>query len=238
MPTLDTLEPNRTLAQQVTERLRHAILAGKLTGGQTLRQEELAAQLGVSRIPVREALRQLEAEGFVVLQPHRGAVVATLSAEEAAEIYDIRAALEMQALRLAVPNLTAQALAQAEAILDKIDQLVEGEKGMARWAELNWQFHAALYAAAARPRLFELIRQLHDNVGRYLRGSLNLGAHAKPAQKQHRALLAACKKRDADAAVAILAQHLAATSQKLAQQLRRQEQTRDHKPGFFKKPGL
>jgi DNA-binding GntR family transcriptional regulator len=218
MPNLDTLQPAKTRPQEVAECLRDAILTGKLPGGQTLRQEELATQLGVSRIPVREALRQLEAEGFVVLQPHRGAVVAVLTPEEAIEIYDIRIALETQALRLAAPNLTRATLAQAEALLDKIDN----EHNMARWAELNWQFHASLYAAANRPRLFEMIKQLHDNVGRYLRSSLRLGAHSKPSQKQHRALLAACKKKDAQAAVEILAQHLAATSQKLARRLRRQ----------------
>ncbi len=221
MPNLDTLHPAKTLPQQVAERLRDAILTGKLPGGQTLRQAELAAQLGVSRIPVREALRQLEAEGFVVLHPHRGAVVAVLTAEEAIEIYDIRTALEAQALRLAVPNLSRETLAQAEALLDKIDNLSDG-RSMPRWAELNWQFHALLYAAAQRPRLFEMIKQLHDNVGRYLRGSLTVGAHSKPSQKQHRALLAACKKKDAQTAVDILQQHLAATSQKLAQQLRQQ----------------
>ena len=231
---LDTLEPSRTLPQQVAQRLREAILTGKLPSGQTLRQEGLAEQLGVSRIPIREALRQLQAEGFVVLQPHRGAVVATLSAEEAIEIYDIRAALETQALHLAVPNLTAEMLAHAEAVLNKMDT----EKNMARWAELNWQFHATLYAAAHRPRLFEMIKQLHDNVGRYLRSSLSLAAHSKPSQKQHRALLAACKKKDAQAASDILAQHLSTTSQKLAQQLRHPDAGRDHKPGFFKKPGL
>jgi DNA-binding GntR family transcriptional regulator len=221
---------HQTLPQRVAEILRATILAGKLVGGQTLRQEELAAQLGVSRIPVREALRQLEAEGFVELHPHRGATVATLTPSEALEIYDIRAALEAQALRLAVPNLTKATLRSAEDLLDKID----GETGMARWAELNWQFHATLYAAAQRPRLLEMIRQLHDNVGRYLRSAIALPAHTRQSQKQHRALLAACKRRDAPAAVAVLEDHLRTTSSKLAAQL--EARNGPHQPKPQRKP--
>ena len=209
-----------TLTHQVVERLRTAILSGQLAGGHVLRQEELAAQLGVSRIPVREALRQLEAEGFVELHPHRGATVAAISPDEVIEIYDIRAALETQALRLAVPHITPAQLAEAAVLLDQIDAATE----VAAWAELNWRFHLLLYAPAQRPRLLELIKQLHDNVGRYLRSAVameqSLEAHSRPSQKQHRALLAACKKQDVELAATILQDHLAATGPKLAAQLK------------------
>jgi len=218
--TLATLRESRTLTHQVVERLRAAILSGQLAGGHVLRQEELAAQLGVSRIPVREALRQLDAEGFVHLHPHRGATVAALSPEEAIEIYDIRAALETQALRLAVPYITPAILHEAAALLDEIDAATD----IAHWAELNWRFHMLLYAPANRPRLLELIKQLHDNVSRYLRSAVamekSLDAHSRPSQKQHRALLAACKKKDVELAASILQDHLTATGPKLAKQLK------------------
>ena len=206
----------RTLTQHVVGLLRDSILQGKLQGGQVLRQEDLATQLKVSRIPVREALRQLDAEGFVTLNPHHGAVVVSLSAEEVQEIYDIRVALETQALRLALPKFAADTLQQANAILDSIDQEVD----VARWGELNWQFHEVLYRPALRPRLLAIIKSLHDNVGRYLRLYVALDAHTSTSQQHHRALLVACKKGDIDLAVQILETHLQVASRSLRDRLR------------------
>ena len=109
---------------------------------------------------------------------------------------------------------------EAAALLDQIDT----ETDIARWAELNWRFHVLLYTPSNRPRLLDLIKQLHDNVSRYLRSAValekNLEAHSRPSQKQHRALLAACKKKDVDLAASILQNHLTATGPKLAQQLK------------------
>src|SRR5689334_15832455 len=111
----------RTASSFVSDMLRTAILTGVLKDGEPLRQDELAAALGVSRMPVREALRRLEAEGFVDFQPHKGAVVAELSAEEAEEIYEIRLTLECRRLRESIPHLTDGALDGAAVILDEMD---------------------------------------------------------------------------------------------------------------------
>ncbi len=208
-----------TLAQRTADGIRKLILSGAFSSGQILRQEDLAKQLGVSRIPVREALRQLDAEGFIHLHPHRGATVSVLSPDEALEIYEIRASLETLALKLAIPNLSADDLAQAEAALDEIDS---GPADLGQWALINWRFHSVLYEPCHKPRLLELIKALHDNVSRYLRTSLTIDAHTKPSQKQHRDLLAACKKRDVQLATQLLERHLATTGQKLVITLREQ----------------
>jgi DNA-binding GntR family transcriptional regulator len=207
-----------TTADSVAQALRDAILRGALRGGQPLRQEELAEQFGVSRIPIREALWQLSAEGLVVLAPNRGAAVAALSADEVQEIYDIRIGLETTALRLAIPNLSPAILARARDVLDAID----GESQVALWAALNWDFHATLYAPAGRPRLLALIKTMHDNVGRYLRIYLSIMQFQSRSQEEHRALLAACQRYDSGAALDLLTQHLADAGARLAAYLREQ----------------
>jgi DNA-binding GntR family transcriptional regulator len=205
-------------ADGIAQALREAILRGVLSGGQPLRQEELAEQFGVSRIPVREALWQLSAEGLVALAPNRGAIVAALSADEVQEIYDIRIGLETTALRLAIAHLSPAILRRAAEILDAIDR----ENQVARWAALNWDFHATLYTPANRPRLLSLIKTMHYNVGRYLRIYLSIMNFQSRSQAEHRALLAACKRYDAGAALELLTEHLRGAGERLAAYLREQ----------------
>src|SRR5438067_1086803 len=114
---------------------------------QPLRQDELSAQFGLSRIPVREALRQLEGEGLVTVIPHRGAVVSELSLGELQEICEIRIALETTALRLAIPHLDEDSLAHAEAILRATDATTDL---LEHWSRNNWLFHSTLYTPAKR----------------------------------------------------------------------------------------
>ncbi len=107
------LPVKRTIADQVAELVRQRILTGQLKGGQPIRQEHLAAELGVSRIPLREALKQLAAEGFVTIASHKGAVVAELSIAEVEELFDIRLRLETWLLQLAISAMTERDLARA-----------------------------------------------------------------------------------------------------------------------------
>ncbi len=153
-------------AGSLAQALREAILRGSYAGGQPLRQDELAAQFGTSKIPVREALRQLEAEGLVTFFPNRGAVVASLSPDEAEEIGEIRSALEA----------AAHDLHRAQDVLDE----ARDEPDPTRWSVLNWEFHAALYAPAGRPQLLKLIQQLHRRVDRYMRVTLGRGRTPGP----------------------------------------------------------
>lgn len=205
----------RTTPGLVAEVLREAILLGVLKGGEQIRQDEIAAHLSVSRIPVREALRQLEAEGLIVFYPHRGAVVSQLSSREVGEIYEIRIALESTAIRLAFPHLSDRDLQGAGKILDAIDQATD----VGKWSELNRQFHAILYAPTNRPRLLAMINTLRTNVERYQRIYISLMRHLENSQGEHRELLAACKRRDLEAAVSTLERHLGNASKSLAEYL-------------------
>lgn len=184
--------------------LRDAILGGVLDGGAPLRQEEIAAWFGVSRIPVREALRHLEGEGLVSFYPHRGAVVTGLSPHEVEEITEIRVSLETLALRKALPEMGEDDLARAEDVLRSIDA---EEDLRSSWGELNWSFHAELFAPAQRPRLLSLVHSQHTAFERYIRFHLSLADYDKP-QREHRELLELCRRREDRAAEELLVSHI------------------------------
>lgn len=211
MDTAQNHSKTATTAEVIAETLRSDILQGKLKSKQPLRQDELAAAFGVSKIPVREALVQLKAEGLVAFFPNRGAFVSELSPAEVDEIYTMRLALETVALQRALPHLTIARLARAETVLQAIDQ----EQNVARWSELNWEFHATLYEAAAMPRLMEWLKTLHTQVARYLVLYLAGMDYQATSQQEHRAILAACRQGDIDAAAAHLERHLKSAAAQL-----------------------
>ncbi len=201
----------RTATEFVEAAMREAILTGALPAGVPLRQEDLAAAFGVSRMPVREALRQLEARALVEFHPHRGAVVAEISAEDSADIGAIRAALEPAALRLSLPRLGPADFALAGELIAEMD--VEADPG--RMGELNRRFHMTLYARADRPRLLALVEQHLAAADRYLRFQFAaLGYHPR-SQDEHHALLAACRAGDTDAACQAVADHVTAAGEQL-----------------------
>lgn len=204
----------------VADVLRQAILRGILTAGQQLRQDEIARELGVSHIPVREALRQLEAEGLVRLRPYRGFEVSELSPEEVEELYEIRIPLECQALRLALPHLTEEDVRKAEQVLDAIDAADDPSV----WSELNTEFHAVLYAPSRRQRLLNLIRTLRTNVDRYLRLYISVMQRKQFSQREHRRILDAVRKRDEAEALRALEEHLDIACRMLVDYLRRERQ--------------
>lgn len=184
--------------------IREAILKGELKGGQQLRQAEIAEQFGTSRIPVREALKQLEAEGLVILYPNKGAVISELSANEVQEIYEIRSFLETGAIKLSIMNLTKDDLKRAEKILIDIDNAPDVNK----WLELNWEFHSCLYSTANRPRLLSIVNNLHINVARYIRIYLKFMNFEEKSQKEHYNILNACKEKNVQEAINLIEQHL------------------------------
>jgi DNA-binding GntR family transcriptional regulator len=191
----------RTATEYVEATLRQAILSGAIAPGTPLRQEELAATFKVSRMPIREALRQLEAQALVDFEPHRGAVVVQITWLDAMDNYAIRAALEPQALRHSIPNLTEDDFVIAEEILAEIDQ----EQDPGRMGELNRRFHMTLYAQAGLPRLIALTEQHLATADRYLR--FHLAAVGDMGQDEHREMLAACRARDENGAIDALSRH-------------------------------
>ena len=193
-----------TTAGRAVDALRRAILSGELLAGHSIRQEELAAQLGISRIPLREALRQLEAEGFVTSSPHRGVVVAALSLEELREICELRAQLECHLLALAVPAHDARSLALVDAALEAAASNESGE----RWTVLNHEFHRALYAPARRPMILGEVERYHAHTERYLHVHASLFEHFEVADLEHRQIVSAVRARDGARAVAVLREHI------------------------------
>jgi DNA-binding GntR family transcriptional regulator len=198
-------------ADRMVQTLRSRILRGQYRAGDPLRQDVIAEELGVSKIPLREALVQLKTEGLVAFIPNRGFVVSTISADEAREIFAMRTALETLALETAIPMLEAEDLARAADVLDTIDR----EADPSRWGDLNWQFHATLYQAADMPLLLGTIQALHNNVLRYLIIYLDSLAASSVSQAQHRAILAACGEKNIPEATDVLGRHLAQASARL-----------------------
>jgi DNA-binding GntR family transcriptional regulator len=203
---------HRTATAFVEAILREAILTGRLAGGTPLRQEDLAAAFGVSRMPVREALRQLEAQALLDFVPHKGAVVTEISAADAADTYAIRMALEPAALTLSIPNLTDIEFERAADLVHDMD--VEDDPG--RMGELNRRFHMTLYGAAPHPKLIALTESQLSSFDRYLRFQLAAKGREHLSQEDHRGMLAAARKRDCLAAVEILQGHLKTAAANLA----------------------
>ena len=193
-----------TVADGIAEVLRGEIQRGALALGAPIRQEEVAARFGVSRIPVREALGRLEAEGLVEVRPNRGALVAVLGAEGLREAYELRALVEGDLLARAVPGLTAAHLARAEALHAALgaaeDPDVQGD--------LNREFHRALLEAADRPQQRALVEQLRGVVERYEALQRALLRETAAFQEDHRRILDACRQGDPASARAALEEHL------------------------------
>mgnify|MGYP002146122192 FL=1 len=201
--------PRQTLTAAVADRLRDKILRGELREGEQLRQHAIAAEFDVSRIPLREAFRQLEAEGLIKIIDHRGAVVSALSPDEIEELFEIRAALEGVTLRQAVPRLTDEDLERAEKSLKAYEQALNDESDFDVWGELHWQFHSTLYAAANRTRSLSLIQTINNNADRYIRLHILFSRDAhRHSKDEHRAILELCRQRDAEAASQMLEQHI------------------------------
>lgn len=188
--------------------LRNAILDGTLPAGLALPQSELAEGFGTSIIPVREALKRLEAEGLVTFMPNRGAMVTGMTEDDIIEYSEIRASLEEMAARHAVGRMSRVDLARIE---DAYEAFVNGtnanptQHGL---GDLNRAFHNAIYAAAQRPRLLEMIDDLHVRLTRYIRSHLELEGRKDLTDIEHEAIMQACRKRDAEEVARLTRQHI------------------------------
>ena len=223
MPTdikTDFRIPRQSLASAVSNVLRDRILRGELKAGDQLVQHTIATELGLSRIPVREALRQLEAEGLVKIIDHRGAVVASLSADEILEMFEVRMLLESHLLRLAIPRMTDEDFEEAESILESYTGSLEKEENVENWGALNWKFHSCLYEAANRPRILSMAESIHNNADRYVRLHLFLVRETTRANQEHRTILQFSKERNVEAACRHLELHIESAGKSLAEYLR------------------
>jgi DNA-binding GntR family transcriptional regulator len=217
------LSSPRTVKEWLVEALRDEIVRGDLVPGQHLRLEEIAARFDVSTMPVREALHNLEAGGLVTSFPHRGTKVTMLSADELQDIYDIRVTLEEMATRLAVPHLTEATLTELTSLVEKMD---EHRGHVAAQVKLNNEFHLTLYAASGRSHLCELNRMLRHRTQHYLHLFTVEVESENFAQTQgeHRAILEACKRGDAEQAAVIMRNHVAEVGHALVRYVRHRDQ--------------
>nr|WP_269807533.1 GntR family transcriptional regulator [Pseudomonas sp. NMI795_08] len=188
----------------IEERLRSAILDGRLPPGTALRQQELASLFGVSRMPVREALRQLEAQSLLQVVMHKGAVVAPLIGEDAVDTYALRVILETEALRQSIPLLDADDIALARGYI----QQLENETRHAEIGRLNRLFHMSLYSKAGNQKLLRLIEIELNEEERFLRFHLSSMGLGKLTQDDHIALTDAASDKLVDEAVRLLEAHL------------------------------
>ena len=158
----------RTLEEMAYQGIREAILSGLFEPGERIPQDLVAQTFGISRIPLRSALRQLESEGLVVFHPHRGTTVATLTADEVAEIYQLRIQLETFAMRVACEKASAEEIEDLERLAAALDK-AKPSSGNQAWLEARRRFYQRLYEIAGLPRTAAIIDRLRAEVGRYLK---------------------------------------------------------------------
>ena len=185
--------------EDVQQAMMQQIMRGELEPGTWLRQDELAARLGVSKIPVREALHRLAAHGLLHFERNRGVVTPTLSVTDAEEIYDLRLAIEPALLKRAMPNLSIVDFAAAElAVTDSVESVTAS----------NWSFHSALYTPSGWHRGMGIAATLHAAVAPYVALYVEGLDGAAESDQQHRAILEHCRERDVRGAVSVLVDHL------------------------------
>jgi DNA-binding GntR family transcriptional regulator len=206
--------PRHTVASLTLEAIRERILRGAYPEGEPLRQDALADELGVSRIPIREALRQLEVEGLVNFSPHRGAVVSSLSLAEIDETFSLRADIESDLVRRAAPLITVAESERADEILDSYERALR-VRDISAWGELNWQFHSTLYGAADRPVTMGVAQRLHQQADRYLRMQLALTRGETRASEEHRAIAAAMRNHNGKLASRMMRDHILGAGRRL-----------------------
>jgi DNA-binding GntR family transcriptional regulator len=198
----------KTVAERAADELRRKIIAGELPEGFQLRQDALAAEFGISRIPVREALVQLEGEGLVRIVPHKGAVVSELSVDEISELFMLRGLLEPLLLKKSAPRLTPADFAELDAILAEYKQELDAQH-MTRWGELNTRLHDVLLSRAAQPRTSAIVASLLQQTDRYTRLQLSLSAESvQRAEEEHGELVRLCRTGEVRGAAALLKKHI------------------------------
>lgn len=197
----------QSLPEALATSLRERILNGEFKEGDQLVQDAIAAEYECSRMPVREALRQLEAAGLIVMKVHKGAVVTSIPTEQIRELFDLRALIECDILRHAVPKMTDEDFQFSKGILTQLEQAYH-ERDIARWGAMNWEFHRSLYTPAQRIQTLAVIQGINVQTDRYIRLQLILTGDVLDAELEHRELLKLCTERDVDRAVPYLRNHI------------------------------
>ncbi|WP_293268208.1 GntR family transcriptional regulator [Neptunomonas sp.] len=198
----------KTRTEMVADNLRSKILSGQIIAGEALRQDAIAKEYNVSRIPVREALLQLQAQGLVSFEAHKGATATELSPSKIHDLFELRALVECHVLEKAIPNMTEQDFTTSREILHAFEEAVKSGTRVQDWSELNYAFHVALYRPANMPMALDIIEVLNFKSDRYIRMQLLFTTGIDKADQEHSDILGLCIKQDIKSASALLRKHI------------------------------
>ncbi|MCF8010123.1 MAG: GntR family transcriptional regulator [Clostridiales bacterium] len=215
---LDNYKPLREL---VFESMREAIIGGFLKPGERLMETQLAEQMGVSRTPVREAIRKLELEGFVVMVPRKGVYVSNISVKDIADVFEVRAALEGLAAGLAAERITSEELDKLEKSLLQISE--SNDDDLYELVEEDKNFHELLYQASRNERLTTIITNLKDQIERFRTTSLALPGRKQNAITEHKNIVEAVSDRNIELAQALASEHIQNAEQSFLKALQEAE---------------
>jgi DNA-binding GntR family transcriptional regulator len=208
-----TDQDRATLQYKVTTKLREVILKGHFKMGDRLIQEEWATKLGVSRMPIREALRQLEVEGLVRNEPRRGAIVTPISVDDIQEIYQLRALLEGEAVEKSQAHLTKENIKELEQLYEKMIGLNDGENGMEQFTKLNKRFHQVLRDGCKWRRIHGMIDTLWKGIP--LQTPSLLSDHIKEAHREHKLMIDYIKMNEPEKLKEVMRHHILRTRDNL-----------------------
>jgi DNA-binding GntR family transcriptional regulator len=192
-----------TTVDLVLEVIRGKILRGELGSGEALRQEALADELGVSRVPIREAITRLQGEGLVTVVPHKGAYVCGISVDEVRETFEMRLRLEPWIFSKAIPATSEAARETALAIVDEMDRATEST-----WGQLNWRFHETLYQASGLNLAIDTLKRLNDRNERFFRFQVVNVPIRENTHREHIELIEASRAGDTRRGARLLREHL------------------------------
>jgi DNA-binding GntR family transcriptional regulator len=205
---------NLTLWQRVYDHLRDEIMGDRLPPGTELSEVALSRELAVSRGPIREAIGRLAAEGLVTVRPRRGAEVRSITPEELIDSYQVREALEVLAVRLAVPGITDAELAELDKLVDRMSEHAKNG-AVGDFFIANVAFHELLCELSGNSKLLEVYRRLSGEIGRFQARTLALRGSLDGSVTEHRAILAAIRLRDSDKAAELTSAHIRVPAQRL-----------------------
>ena len=208
------LDAYKPLREVVSETLRQAIQDGVLKPGERLMEIPLAEELGVSRTPIREAIRKLELEGFVIMIPRRGTYVANITLKDITQVFEIRSALEELAAGLAAERITEDEIETLERMLVEIGDLMEA-KDMEKVLAADVEFHEILYKASRNDRLAEIVHNLREQTSRFRSFSMNQPGRLTKTWEEHRQLVEAIGSHNASQAQKIARLHMEHSEQTL-----------------------
>jgi len=215
--------PRKTLVESAVDALRQRIIEGEFQAGESLNQVTIAREYAISRIPLREAMRQLEAEGLLLFQPGRGAVVSGLSMNELKDVIDLRAMIEPDILGKAIPHLTPADLELAKRILDDYEAALKKNE-ISKWGEYNWRFHSTLCAPSGCSTAMGILQSLHYLNERYANIQISVTHWQQRAAREHREILAACRRRDIPKVKKLLEDHIRSAGHALISFMEQQRQ--------------